>query len=623
MDDYTLRSNVCHVDLSTGRINVFDTPMEVVRAFLGGRGMNMFYLYHLLQPDTEPFSPENPLIIGTGMLTGSGVPNSGRFSVTTKSPETGFLGDANIGGFFGSEMRCAGFDRLIITGKAPKPSYLYVEDGRVEIRDAEPYWGLNIVAYQLKLREDLGKDIEILGIGRAGERLVRFAALMNNLKNAAGRCGTGAVMGSKNLKCIVARGSGGVPIHRPEIFTDTVAEITKYLQRSKIIQVLGRVGTPLLYEVSNYLGAIRTKNSQLNAWESTLDAEEIHKFVDKMISCSNCVVHCRHRNSLGGEGPEYTTIGLLGANVGLADPETVIAINNLCNDLGLDTASAGTIIAWAIEAYEKGYITPEMTGGRELRFGDADLVADLLVDISERRGIGDLLADSSQAVAKLGPETAHFLIAVKGLPQSDPHDVRYLKSFALGIATASRGADHLRSRPTLDIFPLPKELTKAIYGAEINPSPTAYETKHHMVYFHENIYAVIDCLGICKFVCHGFNSPQLLKYSHFRRLIDLVTGLNFSEAELRLIGPRVVDLERMINLREGLTRADDTLPGRYFDEEMKLRKAAGSKIDREQFSVMLDAYYDLRNWGKEGIPTPDRQQEILAYYQHLQNSLAS
>lgn len=617
MPDYTLRSNVCHVDLTSGVIRVFDTPTEVVRAYLGGRGLNMYYLYHYLPSDTDPFSPQNPLIIGTGMLTGSGVPNSGRFSVTTKSPETGFLGDANVGGFFGPEMRQAGFDRLITTGKAEKPSYLYIEDGKVEIRDASAYWGLNVRDYQLKLRDDLGSDIEVLGIGRAGEHKVRFAALMNNIKNAAGRCGTGAVMGSKNLKCIVARGSGGVPIHRKEVFAETVAEITKYLYGSKVINVLGRVGTPLLYEVSNYLGAIRTRNSQLNAWESTLDAEVIHQYVDKMLSCSNCVVHCRHRNSEGGEGPEYTTIGLLGANVGVADTQTVIRLNNLCNDLGLDVSSAGTIIAWAMEACEKGYITPALTGGRELRFGDAELVADLLVDISERRGVGDLLAESSRAVAQLGPETADFLIAIKGLPQSDPHDVRYLKSFALGIATASRGADHLRSRPTIDIFPLPKELTKTIYGTEINPSPIAYETKHHMVYFHENIYAVIDSLGVCKFVCHGFNSPQLLKYPHFRKLIDLVTGLDFSEEELRQIGPRVVDLERMINLREGLSRQDDTLPKRYFDEEMKLRKTAGSKVDREKFAEMLSAYYGLRNWSEDGVPSAERQEELTAYYECL------
>ncbi|MCX6640881.1 MAG: aldehyde ferredoxin oxidoreductase family protein [bacterium] len=623
MPDYTLRSNVCHVDLTTGKVNVFDTPMEIVRAYLGGRGLNMFYLFQYLTPDTDPFSPDNPLIIGTGLLTGSGMPNSGRFSVSARSPETGFLGDSNIGGYFGPQLRQAGYDRLIITGKATCPSYIFIEDGRVEIRDAESYWGLNVRDYQIKLRADLGTDIEILGIGRSGEHRVRYAALINNIKNAAGRCGMGAVMGSKNLKCVVARGSGGVPIHHPENFTETVAEITRYLQTSKSIRVLGQQGTPMLYEISNYLGAIRTKNSQLNAWEDSLNGDQIEKHIEKMIACANCIVHCRHRNLAGGEGPEYTTVGLLGANVGIADPADVIRLNNLCNDLGLDTASSGSIIAWAIEAFEKGYITPEMTGGRTLEFGNVDLIAELLVDISERRSIGDLLAESTQAVAALGPETADFLIAIKGLPPSDPHDVRYIKSFALGIATASRGADHLRSRPTLDVWPLPKALSKAIYGVEIDPEPTSYETKHHLVYFHENIYAVIDSLGLCKFVCHGFNSPQLLKYSHFRRLIDLVTGLDFNDEELRQVGLRVVDLERMINLREGMTRAHDTLPKRYFDEEAKLKKAAGSKIDREKFAVMLTEYYHLRNWGDEGIPTAERQSELLSYFDYLTGEVAN
>jgi len=235
--------------------------------------------------------------------------------------------------------------------------------------------------------------------------------------------------------------------------------------------ILGSVGTPLLYEVSNALGAIRTKNSQLNAWSESLNADEVEKYVEKMIGCSSCIVHCRHRNTLGGEGPEYTALGLVGANIGMEDTAHVIELNNLCNELGLDISSSGTILAWAFELYERGIIDREMTG-EALRFGDFELSKRLLRMISRREGFGDILAESTRNVERFGEASRDYLIAVKGLPQSDPHDVRYMKAFALGIATSSRGADHLRSRPTLEIFfNLPKEVRERIYGEGVPNDP--------------------------------------------------------------------------------------------------------------------------------------------------------
>ncbi|MCL6449505.1 MAG: aldehyde:ferredoxin oxidoreductase, partial [Armatimonadetes bacterium] len=525
---------------------------------------------------------------------------------------TGIIGDANIGGFFGPELRFAGFDRLIITGRAESPVYLYVEDGRIEIRDATPYWGLTCSQTERKLRYDLGSDIEIDCIGPAGENLVRYACTRAGLKNAAGRCGTGAVWGAKNLKAIVARGHLGLPAADPEGMLARYKELRDYLQKSKVIGVLGRVGTPLLYDVSNYLGAIRTHNSQQTVFFDTLNAEEVHKYVEKMLSCYGCVVHCRHRNTLGGEGPEYTTEGLLGANIGVADTYQMIDLNNLANDLGLDVSSTGTYLAWAIELFERGYLSEEKVGS-VLRFGDYPVLRRLIEDIAYRRGFGDVLAEGSRLVEEFGPETAGFLITVKGLPQSDPHDVRYLKGFALGIATSSRGADHLRSRPTLEILDLPAEVRRQIYGAPIDPNPTSYKTKGRVVYFSENIFAVVDCLGICKFICQGFNSPRNLNYTHFKELIRLAYGLEFSEQDLEDVGKRVVDLERLLNYQlKGITRKDDTLPARYFDEPMPSARAKGSRIDRAGFAQMLDEYYALRGWSKEGLLPPERVAELNA-----------
>jgi aldehyde:ferredoxin oxidoreductase len=443
-----------------------------------------------------------------------------------------------------------------------------------------------------------------------------MAAVMTGKKNAAGRGGMGAVMGSKNLKAIVARGGKPIAVAQKETLRAVRLQQQKYLQKSKIIQVLGRVGTPLLYEVSNLLGAIRTRNSQENFFEDTLNAEEIEKYSAKMLACTSCVVHCRHRNTLGGEGPEYSTIGLLGANLGIAPTDQVIALNNQVNQLGLDASSTGTIIGWAMELYQRGLIDDQLTNG-PLEWGDYETVRQLIEDIAYRRGFGNILAESTQAKRFFPPEAVDYLIAVKDLPQSDPHDVRYFKGFALGIAVASRGADHLRNRPTLEVFKLPDEVRAQVYGRANDPDPTGYKDKGLIVAWSDDIFAVTDCLGICKFVTHGFNSPHLLGYEHFCDLISAATGLQYTPETLRQVGRRVLDTERMINADFGLTRKDDTLPKRYFDDPMPARKTKGHHVDREQFQLMLDEYYAERGWNAEGQVPSERQHAIQELIQTL------
>lgn len=609
-----IRSRVAFVNLTEGSVRYEDTPPEVVRDYIGGRGLNAAYLYKLLPTDVDPLSPENVLIIGTGALTGTGCPNSSRFNVTAKSPESNIFGDANSGGFFGPKLRASGIDRLILLGKAEKPVYLKVEDGRVTIEDAVQYWGMDVNEVQKAIWRDCGPSVESICIGPAGENLVRFACVMSGVKNAAARGGMGAVMGSKNVKAVVAAGGrkeDALKIDDPDGFLDLSEQLKDYLIGSSIVKVLGHVGTPLLYEVSNHLGAIRTRNSQDSSFEDTLDAEVIHDHISKMISCSSCVVHCRHRNIYQGEGPEYTTIGLLGANLGIADTADVIRLNNLVNRLGLDVSSTGGILSWAMELYQKGIIDDSLTGGPVL-FDDYDIAVKLINAVANRDGFGDILAESSQAAEKLNDPERKYLTAIKGLPQSDPHDVRYIKAFALGIATASRGADHLRSRPTLEVFDLPEDLLLEIYGSKVNRDPTAYETKEIVVYTHENIYSVIDALGICKFICHGFNSPKLLKYEHFSQLLEKAFGAKYTVDDLTDVAKRIVDLERAFNNREGVRRPDDTLPRRYFDEPLPHGIAKGHKIDREQFQGMLGRYYRLRLWSEDGIVSGDRVDEITA-----------
>lgn len=609
-------TNHTYVQLEAGESRTEETAAPLVRALLGGRGLNMRFLARELAgaggpAKVDPLGPDNPLIIGAGLLTGSLAPNGARFNVTAKSPETLGLGDANCGGFFAAAMRRSGFDRLIIQGRANEPSYLLLEEGQVRLLPADGLWGMGSFEAQEALRARHGPGTVSAVIGLSGENRVRMAAVMTGKKNAAGRTGMGAVMGSKNLKAIVARPQGKLEAADPQAMRDTRIEQTRYLKGSKVVQVLGRQGTPFLYQVSNRLGAIRTRNSQDNYFEDSLDAEAIEAYSDKMLACTSCVVHCRHRNTLGGEGPEYSTIGLLGANLGIGQTEHVIQLNNLVNELGLDASSTGSVIGWAMELYQRGLIDDQLTEG-PLVWGDFERVFDLILDIANRRGFGGVLAESTQAKHSFPPEAQDYLIAVKDLFQSDPHDVRYIKSFALGIAVASRGADHLRNRPTLDILRLPDDVRHQLFGVETSADPTAYEGKAGMVAWHDDIYAVADCLGVCKFVTHGFNSPHLLGYPHFSELIRAYCGMKISEDDLRQAGRRVIDLERMLNLDFGRTRSDDTLPKRYFDDPMPARATKGHHIDRGRFEAMLDEYYEARGWDHDGKLMPDRLAELEA-----------
>ncbi|MBL8104559.1 MAG: aldehyde ferredoxin oxidoreductase family protein [Anaerolineales bacterium] len=607
-------SPIAIINLSTGETEITTTPDELLRAYLGGRGLNMAYLRQYLRQHGDPrsvdaLSPENPLIIGAGLMTGTIAPNAARFNVSARSPESGILGDANCGGFFAAAMRKAGFDRLIILGRAEKPSYLLIEDGQISLHAADGLWGLNAIETQDQLKARHGSGTVSAVIGPSGENQVRMAAIMTGQKNAAGRGGMGAVMGSKNLKAIVARGGTAIEVAQKETLRALRLKQQEELKNSKVVQVLGKVGTPLLYEVSNRLGAIRTRNSQENFFEETLNGEEVEKFSDKMLACTSCVVHCRHRNTLGGEGPEYSTLVLLGANIGIAPTDQVIQLNNLVNDLGLDASSTGTIIGWAMELYQRGLIDDSLTG-KPLVWGDYETVYALIEDIAHRRGFGDILAESTQAARYFPQEALDYLIAVKNLPQSDPHDVRYFKGFALGIAVASRGADHLRNRPTLEVFKLPDEARANVYGRVNDPDPTGYKDKGLIVAYGDDIYAIADCLGVCRFVTRGFNSPHLLGYQEFCDSVAAATGLEYTPASLRDVGRRTLDTERLINAGFGLTRADDTLPKRYFDDPMPARKTKGHHVDREQFQKMLDDYYSERGWDADGRVSAERIEEI-------------
>ena len=575
----------------------------------------MYLLYNHLVPGIDPLSPENVLLVSAGLLTGIPALGSGRCDIAAKSPITGAIGDSNIGGFFAPEMRMAGFDHLIITGKAEKPSYLWIHEGEIEILDASHLWGKDTFETQTLIRSDHGdEEIKSLVIGQAGENLVRFANVRTGMKNSAGRTGMGCVMGSKNLKAIAARGTLDIEFTHPDQLLTYCKEMIDMVMKNRYSRAASKWGTLIIYSTTNTTGLIRTKNFQLNQLEQgwDIEPEEMDKYTIGMSGCYGCPVSCRHRYTLKegsfapifAEGPEYTSLGAFGTMVNCKKMETILVANHLVNKYGLDTLETGGLIAWAMELYEKGIITDKMTDGLRLEWGNEEVVFELIRKISQREGFGSVLADGfKNAIAKIGNESEYYAIKVKGM--SNLHsDERPTPSLALGIATSTRGADHLRSRPAIDLYGLPEDFLEEIYGGSMSSDYRSYKGKSRMVWWQELLYAVTDSLGTCKFQT-VFLAVHAPKWEEYSKLIYLVSGMQYSIPQLMDIGERIYTIERMFNIREGFSRKDDALPERYFEEAtpIGLPRVKGLKIDREKFEKMLDEYYTLHGWDNNGVST--------------------
>ncbi|MDF1552677.1 MAG: aldehyde ferredoxin oxidoreductase family protein [Deferrisomatales bacterium] len=609
--------NAAFVDLSTGTVEVKEIPRAVREKYLGGRGIDAYLLYNLLKPDTDPLGPDNVLTVSAGLLTGTPSPAPSRTHIGAKSPLTNLFGSANMGGFFGAELRYAGFDHLVVTGKADKPVYLWVNDGTIEIRDAAHLWGKDTVETMVTLREEMDdEDVKVLTIGVGGEKLVRYANVMTGIKNAGGRTGMGAVMGSKNLKAIAARGSLPIALADPQGALLYHKKMIDYIQSSKFAEIMGAWGTLYIYDVTNSTGLIRTRNFQSNQsqYSEDLEAEAIEPYSVGTAACYGCTMHCRHKYKIKegpwkgvyDEGPEYTSQGAFGTEVGCTSMHTVLVANHLVNRLGIDTLEVGSMIGWAMELYEKGLLPKELVGDLDLTWGNDEAVIQLTQDIAYRRGLGDILAEGPlRAAEKLGPETLQYNIQIKGMSNLQS-DERATPSLALNIATSTRGSDHLRSRPAIDLYHLPEPVLAKIYGKKgLSSDYRDYDGKAWQVYWQACLYAVVDALGICKFqtVFMSPNSPTWIEYS---KMIELATGIKLTPEQVMEVGDRIYTTERMFNLREGATRADDWLPERYFDEPAPagLDAVRGLFIDREKFTKMIDEYYEHHGWDSEGVPTP-------------------
>ena len=613
------------VDLELRELHTAFTPLAVTRTVLGGRGANMYYLHRLLDETLTPLDPQIPLIFGSGLLTGL-VPSAARGNCTSWSPESGVLLDSNAGDYFPSFLRMNGFDHLVLYGQAAAWTMLMIREGVVTFEDGTPYAGMDNIDMREAVVRDVGgkwaRNMAMVNFTRAG---VLTSGIMAGPKAIYARGGPGAKMGALRLKGIVTvaptKEFATAQPYKP--YNRTIAQ--KLLATSVVKNALSKTGTPFLYKPSRLLGAMGTKNNQETTWTDGLDSEHFDAFRPGMEGCFRCPVNCRPLNDLHseapdkydkGDGPEYVTLGKFGPNLGIDSVASVIRLNNICNDLGLDTASTGSALAWAFELFQRGIITTAHTGGITLTWGDARTIEHLLFLMAAREGFGDALADSTRAVEKGHYPAAalNYRIAVKGLGQSDPHDARILKAFALGLAVATRGMDHLRNRATLEINARINDnpVFKAeLYGGPVSAEPNSYVDKERAVRACEDMYAVGDSVGMCRFTTKLFNSPSLPGIPEFREQLANVTGLAFTDEALQQCGHNVMGVERLINHRLGMRRKDDTLPDRWFDEPNPGGPYKGEKIDRQEFDAMLSRFYAISRLTSEGAPEDAWRKELV------------
>ncbi len=618
-----LNRKIAYINLTSGDIEIRPIPRKMRQLFLGGRGLDMYLMYNHIKPGTDPLEPDNVALISAGILVGTLASASARTHIGGKSPLTGFVGSTNMGGFFAPELRWAGFDHLVIRGKAAKPVYLWIHNGEIEIRDASNLWGRSVTESQQAIRDELGdRDIKILTIGPAGEKRVRFASVMTGLKDAGGRSGMGALLGSKNLKAVAARGTMDIKIAHPAQALDYDHRVISQIVSAKVSREQGRLGTPFIWGATNSQGLIRVRNFQLNQLENADDVEpeRLEDFSVGMTACFGCQVHCRGKYVIPEgpyagvyeEGPEYTSLGCWAGEVECKNPMTILVGNHLVNKYGMDTLETGSLISWAMELYEKGILTNKDTDGLELRFGNDEAVIEMIHRIARREGLGDILAEGPlRAAEKIGRGSINYLVHVKGM--SNLHsDERPTPSLALGIATASRGSDHLRSRPAIDLYHLPEPVLRKIYSQPVpydgplTSDYRDYEGKAWPVFWQEMCYMAVDCLGICKYHT-TFLGATLPNFEEWSRLLYYNTGLEMSPRDIWTVAERAYNIERLFNIREGLTRKDDWLVDRYFDEPTRLGipGVQGKTINREKFRQMLDDYYDYHGWDENGVPTPE------------------
>ena len=607
------------VDLTSGKISQENISEETLKKYLGGKCLGAKILFEELEPGIDPLGPKNKLIFATGPLTGAPFPGNSRYTVLTKSPLTGGWGESHSAGYFGPEMKYAGFDAIIIEGKAEKPLYLWIHNGEAELRDAENLWGKTTGETQNEIRKELGdKNIKVAVIGPGGENLVRYASIINDLYCAAGRCGVGAVMGSKKLKAVAIRGTREVSISDEKTFRSLVKKAIEEAMAGWGKELF-EYGTPGGLEELNASGRLPTKAFM----KCTFDGAEkiggktiVETIMKERGTCPACPdAHYRIVETKGRYitdpaygGPEYETCASLGSLCMNDDLEVISKANELCNKYSIDTISTGVSIAFAMECYEKGVITKEDTGGIDLSWGNGDAIIQMIHKIAYREGIGDILAEGvKRAAEKLGGGSEAWALHVKGM-ELPMHEPRGKKGMGLTYATSDRGATHLQVYHD-DSFENEKNRAPEIGIDETLVPQSITETgprKVKLVKISEDLMGLYNSLVVCRFTFY----PAGITIKTFMDIFRSITGWDASPKELLLVGERSFNLTRAFNAREGFTRKDDTLPRRVM-EPLPEGPLKGEAFTPDTLNSMLDLYYEYRGWDKErGWPTREKLEEL-------------
>jgi aldehyde:ferredoxin oxidoreductase len=588
MDGYA--GKIAYADLSAGTVTIKPTPPELKQQYIGGRGFGIRLLTDMVDPKVDPLGEKNVLVFAAGPLTGTGIPLGSRYEVSTISPLSGTAMSSNSGGVFGWKMKKAGFDAVVVTGRSRRPLWLFLDSGTAEFRDASGLWGMTTGQTTDAIERDLGdQSVRVAAIGPAGENKVLFACIINEKTRAAGRGGVGAVMGSKNLKAIAARGNIPIKVADEAQLAVVKERVKKKITENGIAQALTKYGTAVLVNIINENYVLPTRNFQsahFPAAEKVSGETMAATILKQNKGCYACIVKCGRVcefDGESGEGPEYEPDWAFGPDCGIDDLKAVARANNICNEYGLDAISAPTTIACLMEMAEKGYVN------HPVRFGDAKGMLALVMQIAKREGIGNELAEGSFRFAtKYGHPEFSMSSKKQELPAYDP---RGIQGYGLATATSVRGGDHVYGYL----------ISPEILGAPQKLDPLVTKGKPQWVKIFQDLSAAIDASGMCLFTSFALGADD------YADLLTATTGMKIDAAELLKVGERIWNLQKLYNIKRGFGRKDDTLPARLLNEPLKEGAAAGQVWRREE---MLDEYYTLRGWDSEGTPTPGKVKEL-------------
>jgi aldehyde:ferredoxin oxidoreductase len=593
---------ILRVNLSKGTITKEPTPVDVARDFIGGRGFGIYFLLKEVPKGADPLGPENKLIISSGPISGMMVPGGGKCDWTTKAPLTGGYASASMGGHFTAEMRYAGLDSIILEGISPKPVYLFIDDEKIELRDASDLWGKSTFIVEKQFKEKLGEEYQIAAIGIGGENLVSYACINHDYGRQAGRGGVGAVMGSKKVKAIVVHGTKSIPVADVEAYRKAGKAIFKACKEAEGHKDWTRYGTTIVVSWCDEVGALPTRNFSAGSFE---DGKNLYgpvmreKIVITDKGCFGCPCPCgkysrnKKYNSYV-EGPEYETIGLMGSNLGIGDIEAVAQANLLCDDLGIDTISAGNAIGWAMECYEKGIFTKKDTDGLDLKFGNVKATFTLIEKIARREGLGALLSEGvKRASQKIGKGSEKFAIQVKGMEQS-AYATHNATAMLLAYMTCDVGAHHNRS-------------WAITYDLQVGREKVVPEKVARVIWL-QNFRPMFDVLGGCRLQWVELGIDRDL----YVPALEAITGIHRSWEDLEKTGDRIWNMTRLFWAREieGFGRTWDMPAQRFYKEAPKSGATKGQITKIEDVNRLLDMYYEQRGWSSNGLPTPETIEKL-------------